>query len=114
MKFDFDKYKKRRFHDNDDIDKKIKVLFLYYDYQVIDKKLGLTQQLRLLDIWVIKLIQYELYEVIPMFKLRRSVLIKQINRLNQRGTPILGSFLSKLKNIWVRFKKIVKKPIKIK
>lgn len=107
MNFDFDRYKRRRFHKDDEIDKKVKALFLYYDYQVIDKKLNLPQQLTLLDDWIIKFEQHELYEVIPMFRMRRAVVVKQIIRMNhekmsmiEHMVPSLPKKLEKVKNFF--------------
>jgi hypothetical protein len=89
MNFDFNRYKRRRFHKDDEIDKKIKALFLYYDYQVADKQLDLAQKLTLLDGWIQKFERHELYEVIPMFKMRRAVVVKQIIRNNnEKMTPM--------------------------
>jgi len=107
MRFDFDRYKKRRFHKNDEIDKKVKALFLYYDYQVINKKMNPAQQLTLLDDWIIKFQQHELYEVIPMFKMRRAIVVKQIISMNhermsfiEHMAPKLPERLKKIKNFF--------------
>ena len=104
MKFDFDRYKRRTFHKDEEIDKKVKALFLYYDYQVIDKKLNLGQQLTLLDDWIKKFEEHELYEVIPMFKLRRAVVVKQIIRLNNEKMTVIEHLAPKLPKRWEKLK----------
>lgn len=78
MNFNFEKYERRRFHENREIDKKIKALLLYYDYQVEKKELSLSEQLTLIDDWINKFEQHELYEVIPTFKIKRALIIKSI------------------------------------
>lgn len=103
MKFDFDRYKRRRFHEDDEVDKKIKALFLYYDYQVISKKLPLSKQLTLLDDWIFKFEQHEqheLYEVIPMFKMRRAVVIKQIIRAKNEKMTVVQHVAPNLNKKW--------------
>jgi len=110
MKFDFDRYKNRRFHKNDDIDKKVKASFLYYDYQVIEKKLKLPEQLTLLDDWIIKFKEHELYEVIPMFKLRRAVVVKQIINHNHEKMSMVEDIVPSFPEKWVKVKKFFKNP----
>ena len=100
MNFDFDRYKRRRFHEDDEIDKKVKALFLYYDYQVMDKKLTYGQQLTLLDNWIDKFERHELYEVIPMFKMRRGVVVKQIIKRNNESMTMMEHVAPNFEKRW--------------
>lgn len=100
MNFDLDRYKRRRFHEDDEIDKKVKALFLYYDYQVIEKKLSLGKQLTLLDDWIKKFEEHELYEVIPMFKLRRGVVLKQIIKHKHENMSLTEHVAPNLNKKW--------------
>lgn len=105
MTFNLNKYKKRRFHRNPEINAKIKALFLYYDYQIIHKDLDMNDQLILLDDWINKFEEHELYEVIPSFKLRRDLLLKNINKKSNIKHNIFNVLLKK---IWIIVKKIFK------
>lgn len=107
MDFNLEKYKKFRFHKDDNVDKKVKALFLYYDYLIINKKLTSYEQLVLLDFWILKFEEHELYEVIPFFKLRREVIIKQINIIETK-IDVKKDITPKL-NIWGKIKKSFKK-----
>ena len=114
MNFDFDRYKKRRFHKNDEINNKVKALFLYYDYQVINKELNLTQQLNLLDDWIKKFEQHELYEVIPMFKLRRAVVSKQLDIVNIEKKSFIEHMSPRLNEKFMKLKNFFKNIFKVK
>jgi len=89
MQFDFNRYDKRRFHKDDKIDKKVKTLLLYYDYKVIENKLNLGEQLVLLDDWIDKFVEHELYEVIPIFKLKHKTILKEMFKKNNQRLGIL-------------------------
>lgn len=104
MNFDIDRYKNRRLHKDDEIDKKIKALFLWFDYEVSRKKLSLTNQLNLIDDWIRKFEEAELYEVIPMFKLRRSVILKTITTKEEDNMSFLEQVAPNLDD---RIKKII-------
>lgn len=84
MKFNIKKYEHRKFHADEKIDKKIKALYLWFDYEVERRKLSYPNQLTLIDSWIRSFELHELYEVIPMFKLRRG----QIVRLIARGKTV--------------------------
>jgi len=108
MKYNIKKYEKRRFHKDPDVDKKIKALFLWFDYEVETRDLTYTQQLTLIDNWITSFLFSELYEVVPMFKLRRGAIVKLIahrRRAKKSGDIRLASYLRlyrmKLKR-WVK------------
>lgn len=75
MGFDLNRYEKRRFHENVEIDKKIKALYLWFDYEVSTRKLNHSSQLTLIDNWIANFLLHELYEVVPAFKLRRAMIL---------------------------------------
>ena len=113
MEFDFKKYDKRKFHEDEEVDKKIKALFLLFDYEVLRLKLSYPQQLTKIDDWIKKFEEHELYEVIPMFKLRRGVIVRQIIRqkhenmsFGEHMAPILTNNWNKIKNF---FKKLFRR-----
>lgn len=110
MEFNFNKYDGRKFHNDVETDKKIKALFLYYDYIIIMRKLTLSEQITLISFWIIKFEEHELYEVIPSFKLRRNVLYKQLSIPKKTHKPLPSKkYNNKVFNF---LKKILKNPFK--
>lgn len=114
MKFDIRRYERRRFHKDEEVDKKIKALFLLFDYEVTRNKLSFVQQLTLIDDWIIKFERFELYEVIPMFKLRRGVILRQIIRREQEKMSFSDYLAPSLKKIFYRIKNFFKSLFKKK
>jgi hypothetical protein len=109
MKFDINRYTKRRFHKDDNIDNKIKALFLLLDYEITRRKLISTRQLTIIDIWIQKFETHEMYEVIPMFKLRRGAIVRQIivdNNEDMTFKKWINSIYNKVINF---FKSLFKK-----
>ena len=112
MDFDMKRYDKRKFHEEDEIDKKIKALMLLYDYQVFRKNLSSTNQLALLDDWILKFTEFEFYEIIPVFKLRRSIILKHIVLNKKENMTFLEYLAMKIKRTWRKTMNYFKKRLK--
>jgi hypothetical protein len=69
--FDIHKYDKHKFNKNKAINDKIKALYLLFDKHVADSKLNYFQSQRLINIWILKFISYEEYEMAEAFKQRK-------------------------------------------
>jgi len=78
MRFNMRRYEGRRFSNEPEIDKKIKALYLWFDYEVFRNKLSYPNQLKLIDTWIVVFLQSELYEVVPAFKIKRGHIVKII------------------------------------
>ena len=65
--FNIKKYKDKKFHQDEAVHKKIEALFLVYDKRVYDNNLKYRSKIRLLNIYIKKLIQHEEYEVVQAF-----------------------------------------------
>lgn len=68
---DLHKYRNIKFTDNDEINRKIEVIFLLYDKQCEEKKLGYKDRIRLLNIFISKLSTHEEYEVAKALRDRK-------------------------------------------
>jgi len=78
------KYDKKIFSKNPSIDKKIKALFLLFDKNVDEGKLGYKQSMWLIDYWIGVLVKREEYEIADAFqkrKRRKRNKWKKINRI---------------------------------
>ena len=106
---DFNRYDHRTFHEDEETDKKIKALFLLFDYEVVSKKLSFDDQLTLIEDWIDGFEEHELYEVIPMFKIRRDVIAKQILREEYENMSFREYLALTLKNIKLKLKKLTKR-----
>jgi hypothetical protein len=109
MKINFKKYDNRTFSEDVEVDKKIKALFLLFDYEVMRNQLSYTKQVKLIDSWIKSFEDYETYEVIPMFKIRRDVILKQSKieeydnmSVKERLALMLTNFKLKRKNLFKR------------
>jgi hypothetical protein len=80
MEFNIKKYDRMTFHKDEVVNKRIIALFLWFDYEVIKKKLTLKQQVKLIDYWVGELTRMEYYEIIPFFNNRRKQLVGKITK----------------------------------
>lgn len=69
--FDIHKYDKKKFSDNERVDKKIKSLFLLFDKNVEDFKLTFKQSITLINNWIKVFVDEEEYEVADAFKSRK-------------------------------------------
>lgn len=69
------RYKKKKFHKDNSIHKKIEALFLLYDKNCSDGKLHYKQKIKLLNYFIKTLSDHEEYEMAQAFKERK--LIKQ-------------------------------------
>jgi hypothetical protein len=78
MDFDINKYDDVKFHENEETNKKIKALLLWFDYEVERRRMSPTNQLKLIDNWISTFEKKELYEVIPEFKNRRLKILEDI------------------------------------
>lgn len=72
MSFDAHKYDNVRFHKTELTHKRIKVLLLWFEYEVYKVDLPLEGQVELMDRWLNRLLNEELYEVIPFFENMKS------------------------------------------
>ena len=79
MEFDIKKYDNTTFSDNDLTHKRIKVLLLWFEYEVHKNNLQPEAQVTLMTKWIAKIEQQEYYEVIPFFKEKRNELIDTYN-----------------------------------
>ncbi len=69
--FSITKYKSKRFHKDEAINKKIEALFLLYDKRVHDGNFNYAGRTRLLNVFMSNLIKHEEYEVVQAFKERK-------------------------------------------
>lgn len=90
MNFNMCRYEGRRFHDEPEIDKKIKALYLWFDYEVFRNKLTYPQQLKLIDSWIAVFITSELYEVVPAFKIKRITIATKNHAIKEKRRKKLG------------------------
>ena len=88
MKFNFKMYDKVTFHSDPKIDKKIKALLLWYDYEVIKKKLPYKKRIALLNSWISDFVGNELYEAVPTFKARRLALQDKLSKRRRSERPL--------------------------
>ena len=65
------KYDKITFSKNPLINKKIKALYLLFDKNVEDLKLGYFASQKLINVWIKKLVSHEEYELAEAFKQRK-------------------------------------------
>lgn len=108
MEFKINRYDDVIFHRDEDIDKKIRVLFLLFDYKVTENRLTLEQQLELIDLWIVEFEDLEYYEVIPMFKSRREAIVKFINTEKYDNLSFYGKMVLKLKFKIKKIKNFIK------
>jgi hypothetical protein len=108
MKFDFNKYDKRKFHDEPEIDKKIKALYLWFEYETLRNKWSLTKQLTMIDSWILNFEKHNMSTVSPFFIVIRRNIIKRIIRRREHRKTTTHSLMVHLR--WLRRKvnKIVK------
>ncbi len=79
MDFNLKKYDNIHFHDDELIQKRIKALLLWFDYQVFKDGLGLERQLTLINSMIDSFIGKEWYEIADFFKKQREVIKNNIN-----------------------------------
>jgi hypothetical protein len=104
---DLKKYDKSRFSRNPVIDKKIKALYLLFDKNVEDLKLGYYGTQRLINVWIKKLVVHEEYELAEAFKQRKISMWRNWRKVHR---------LTSIKLFWrvwrVRIGKLKRKFIK--
>ena len=100
MEFNFKKYEKRKFHSDNEINKKIIALFLLLDYEIYNGDVSDVNQLKLIDDWIIKFIHQEYYEVIPSFKQRRSMILKRIKVNELENMSLIELIKSRINKIF--------------
>ena len=106
MNFNIKKYDKIKFHSNPLLNKRVKALYLWFDYEVEKRDLNKKGQILLIDEWIKALIRFEYYEVVPFFKGRRYDILRAIvkeKNANMSDLDHLVSFLKKIKNKIRRF-----------
>ena len=108
MGFDINKYDKIRFHTNSLIQKRVKALYLWFDYEVNKRDLDYKGQVRLIDEWVEILIEYEYYEVVPFFKRRRYDILKSIIRERNANMSRKDRLVLLLKFVKIKIRRFVR------
>lgn len=83
------KYKNKKFHDSTSINKKIEALFLLYDKRVLDSNLEYKDKIKLINIFIHDLINFEEYEVAEAFKNRKYKKYKKYRKFNRKWTIFL-------------------------
>lgn len=71
MNFNMRRYEKRKFHEDPDIDKKIKALYLWFDYQTFIRGYTYKEKLKLTNKWIPTLKEYGEEEVSRAFEVRK-------------------------------------------
>jgi len=109
MEFNINKYDRVMFHKDEVINKRIIALFLWFDYEIIKKKLTKEQQIKFIDYWCCELTRMEYYEIIPFFNRRRKQTMGKI-----RKEKVLHNNMEKSKVFWNGiigfFNRALKKP----
>ena len=72
MAFDINKYDKEVFHNDAEINDKIKVLTLWFDYQVHRNSLPINEQIKLIDDLLNVAIKEEWYEMAEHFSCKKE------------------------------------------
>ena len=81
--FDIHKYDKHKFSKNKAINDKIKALYLLFDKYVYDSKLNYFQSQRLINIWILKFVRHEEYEVAEAFKQRKIQMWREWRKIHR-------------------------------
>lgn len=98
------RYKSKKFHESESINKKIGALFLLYDKRCEDGKLGYKQKIKLLNYFIKTLSDHEEYEIAQAFKDRK--LIKQKRYREERKDYLyvyIRVFRMKINKIFRKF-----------
>ena len=72
MGFNIKKYENTHFHDDELIQKRVRALMTWYDYQIFKDELGLERQIVLINSMIDTFIGKEWYEIADFFKKRRE------------------------------------------
>ncbi len=78
MEFDIKKYDNTNFHEDELINKRIKALLLWFEYEVYSKNISLIKQMVVIDTLVERLIKKEWYEIGSFFQNLKLDLEKKI------------------------------------
>jgi hypothetical protein len=106
MDFNIKKYDRMTFHKDELVNKRVKALFLWFDYEVYKKKLSHKQQIILIDYWVGELTRMEYYEIIPFFKKRRLSIshkikmAKKLQEKKEKSQAFFNKIIDFFKNIF--------------
>lgn len=95
--FDIKRYKNKRFHEKDSVNKKIEALFLLYDKRVNEMNLDYRGRIKLINIFIEDLIRFEEYEVVQAFKDRKFLMWKNWRNRNRKMTVKLRYRLIKFR-----------------
>jgi hypothetical protein len=87
----------KKFHDNPDVDYKIKVMFLWFDNKVYKMKLDYKHRIKLYNLFIHKFIRFEEYEMAIAFKERKWRVQKEWRTSTRDLTPYLIFRLHKRK-----------------
>ena len=109
MKFNFKRYEGVVFNKDPDINKKIKALLLWYDYEVMTKDLIYEDRIKLLDKWIKNFIDIELYEAIDVFKTRRDKLSSLVAEIRRSKRPLLLVIKLYFRYYRIKINKIIQK-----
>lgn len=69
--FNIKKYKNKKFSDNQNLNEKIKALYLLFDKKVDDLNMGQSEIINTLNMWIQIFIKKEEYELANAFKQRK-------------------------------------------
>jgi len=79
MEFNINKYDNVKFDKKDLTHKRIKALLLLFEYYEVHKKnIPLEEQIPAMDTYLVKLLNEEIYEVLPFFKNLREEMVKRL------------------------------------
>lgn len=105
--FNLKKYDKITFSKNPLIDKKIKALYLLFDKNVEDLKLGYFASQKLINVWIKKLVSHEEYELAEAFKKRKIAMWRNWRKVHRLGSwrlfwRVWRGRISKLKRKFIK------------
>ena len=112
MPFDMQKYDEVRFHSDELTHKRIKVLLLWFEYEVYKKNPSAETQVKLMERWIDTLVKQEYYEVVPFFRNLKSDMIKNLKAPKEIETDNVSEFIEKesfLTMWWNKIKKYIHK-----
>jgi hypothetical protein len=102
MSIDLKKYDNVKFHENEDVDKKIRAYMFIFDYVSFINKLADKEKVDLFDEWEKVFLLEEFYEIIPSIQHRRKKLKEKMRRdklsVVNRMARKLSDIIQKLKN----------------
>lgn len=111
--FDINYYDNKIFHEDENINTKIIVLFLKYDFEVIKMKLEYPDTIKLMRVMTQDLIDHEEFEVVRAFVNRRQRTIKFFaDKRRQETRPLISFNKAVRRALRMKFKRKIKNLLK--